>query len=219
MECGSIPNIWNSEEGVYNGTYSDAFWLLEAVLSRNGCFWLCLWSGPFTTRQRRTPPPYSVSLTKIYYYRDQLWDSWQGAFSHCRFVLRMVSFFWRSSTSSHGPHQSQDPWILHVCQGIESTTSSLEYITFALQLCHHILSRFQANSVRCSFPMSVSCTKGKRCSLRPTKDYPYQARATSAEDRTHHNFDGCIFSPRYPSKFKLWSFGFEIEEQCWHFQS
>jgi hypothetical protein len=98
-------------------------------------------------------------------------------------------------------------------------TSSLEYITFMLQLCHHIPSRFQANSVRRSFPTSVSFTKGRRCSLRPTKDYPYQARATSIEDRMHHNFGGCIFSPRSPSKFKLWSFGFEIEEQCWHLQS
>jgi hypothetical protein len=95
----------------------------------------------------------------------------------------------------------------------------LGYITFAFQLCHHIPSQFQANLVRRSFPTSVSCTKGRRCSLQPTKDYPYQARTTSTEDHTHHNFGGCIFSPRYLSKFKLWSFGFEIEEQWWHFQS
>jgi hypothetical protein len=95
----------------------------------------------------------------------------------------------------------------------------LEHIAFALQLCHHVLPWFQANSVRRSFLTSVSCTQGRRCSLRPTKDYPYQAWATSAEDCAHHNFDGCIFSPRYPSKFKIRPFGLEIEKQCRHLQS
>ncbi len=106
VECGSKPSIWNSEEGVYNG----ASWLPETVLSRNGCFWLCPWSGPFTTWQRWTPPSCHVSLTKIYCCRDQLWDPRQGALSHCRLVPRMASFSQRSSTSGHGLHRSQEPW-------------------------------------------------------------------------------------------------------------
>jgi len=106
VECRSRPNIWNSEEGVYNGAYSDAFWLPQAVLSRNGCFWLCPWSGPFTTWQRQTPPSCRVSLTKIYCYWDQLWDPQQGAFSHCQLVPRVASFSRKSSTSGHGLHRS-----------------------------------------------------------------------------------------------------------------
>jgi len=142
VECGSRPNIWNSKEGVYNGAYYNASWLSEAILSKNGCFWLCPWNGPFTTRQKRTPPSYCISLTKIYYYRDQLWDPRQGAFNHCRLVPRVASFFRRSSTSGHGLHRSQEPWVLHVCQGTKSTTSLLEYIAFALQICHHLPPRF-----------------------------------------------------------------------------
>jgi hypothetical protein len=54
--------------------------------------------------------------------------------------LRPVAFHsWKITPVeiNYSVYQSQEPWIFHLCSGIESTSSSLEYIVISLQFYDH----------------------------------------------------------------------------------